>query len=111
MLSLLRRVSFRDYRAAPGRLCLIIGGISTGVALIAALGIVNQSVVTNFRTMLERAAGKASLQVVLGMGEVGFDEALVERVASDAGVEQAIGLVRGTLASTDGSGEVLQLFG
>ena len=34
----------------------MLGGIASGVALIAALGIINESVVANFRTMLERAA-------------------------------------------------------
>jgi putative ABC transport system permease protein len=111
MLTLLRMVSARDYRAAPARLALIVGGIGSGVALIAALGIINASVIANFRAMLERAAGKAALQVVLGTGEVGFPESTVDLVKQDAGVQQAFGLTRGTLASTDGSGEVLQLFG
>ena len=111
MLSLLRTVSARDYRAAPGRLALMLGGIASGVALIAALGIINQSVVANFRTMLERAAGKASLQVTLGTGEVGFDESLVQTVAADPSVAQAFGFIRGTLIAADQSGEVLQLFG
>jgi putative ABC transport system permease protein len=111
MLELLRRISLRDYRAAPGRLGLMIAGIATGVALIAALDIVNGSVVTNFRTMLERAAGKAALQVTLGTGEVGFAEELVGAVAAEGKVAQAFGFLRGTLGVADGSGEVVQLFG
>src|SRR5947209_8833247 len=111
MLGLLRTVSARDYRAAPGRLALMLGGIASGVALIAALGIINVSVIANFQAMLERAAGKAALQVTLGTGEVGFDESLAELVATDPAVAQAFGFVRGTLAATDQSGEVLQLFG
>ena len=111
MLGLLRTVSARDYRAAPGRLALMLGGIASGVALIAALGIINESVVANFRTMLERAAGKAALQVTLGTGEVGFDESLVQIVGADPGVAHAFGFIRGTLAAADQSGEVLQLFG
>src|SRR3989454_3939361 len=111
MLGLLRTVSARDYRAAPGRLALMLGGIASGVALIAALGIINESVVANFRTTLERAAGKATLQVTLGTGEVGFDESLVQIVGADPGVAQAFGFIRGTLVAADHSGEVLQLFG
>src|SRR2546426_9781876 len=111
MLGLLRTVSARDYRAAPGRLALMLGGIASGVALIAALGIINESVVANFRTMLERAAGKAALQVTLGTGEVGFDESLVQTIAAVPGVAQAFGFTRGTLVAADQSGEVLQLFG
>jgi putative ABC transport system permease protein len=107
----LLRTSWRSYRAAPGRGVLMIGGIAVGVALIAALGIINVSVVSNFRAMLERAAGKAALQVELGTGEIGFDEATVEQVATDPDVEHAFAMVRGTLHASDGSGEVLQLFG
>jgi putative ABC transport system permease protein len=111
VLTLLRLVSVRDYRGAPGRLALIVGGIGSGVALIAALGIINASVIANFRAMLERAAGKAALQVVLGTGEVGFDESLVDVVAADPAVEHAFGLARGTLAASDDSGDVLEVFG
>src|SRR5438046_8545147 len=109
MLGPLRTVSARDYRAAPGRLALMLGGIASGVALIAALGIINVSVIANFRTMLERAAGKAALQISLGTGEVGFDESLVEVAAADPAVDRAFGLTRGTLVATAESGEVLQL--
>src|SRR5437899_7113555 len=99
MLGLLRTVSARDYRAAPGRLALMLGGIASGVALIAALGIINESVIANFRAMLERAAGKAALQVTLGTGEVGFDESLVDVAATDPTVERAFGRTRGPLAA------------
>jgi putative ABC transport system permease protein len=111
MIGLLRTVSLRDYRAAPGRLALMIGGIASGVALVSALGIINHSVLANFRATLEQAAGKAALQVGLGTGEVGFDEGVVGLVAADPGVEHAFGLVRGTLAAADRPGEALQLFG
>jgi putative ABC transport system permease protein len=111
MWQLLRRVSLRDYAAAPGRLTLMVGGIAVGVSLIAALGIINASVLSNFRTSLERAAGKAALQVALGTGEIGFDEATLATVSADPDVEHAFGVSRGTLVATDVSGEVLQLFG
>lgn len=103
--------SWRRYRLDPSRLALMVGGIALGVALIAALDIVNASVVANFRSMLERAAGKAALQVELGTGEVGFDEAVAAAVATDPDVAHAFGMVRGSLHAANGSGEVLQLFG
>ncbi len=104
-------MSVRDYAAAPMRLVLMVGGIAAGVALIAALGIINVSVLANFRASLERAAGKAALQVVLGTGEVGFDESVAEIVARDPDVAHAFGLVRGWLAATDETGDTVQLFG
>lgn len=111
VLVLLRTVSWPAYRATLGRLALVLGGLALGVALIAALGIINASVLANFRTTLEQVAGKASLQVELGTGEVGFPEATLDQVRADPGVEHAFGMVRGTLHATDGSGEVVQLFG
>lgn len=111
LLHLLRRVSWRSYRATPARLLLVVGGIAAGVALLAAITLVNASVLANFRTMLERTAGKAALQIQLGTGEIGFDEAIVDVAAADPDVAHAFGLVRGTLHASEGSGEVLQLFG
>ncbi|MGH7789618.1 MAG: FtsX-like permease family protein [Candidatus Binatia bacterium] len=108
---LLRTMSWPSYRAAPGRLALIIGGIAAGVALLAAIGLVNASVLANFRTMVERTAGRAALQVVLGTGEIGFDDAALGVVGADPDVRHAFGMVRGSLHAADGSGEVLQLFG
>jgi putative ABC transport system permease protein len=104
-------VSWPDHRNAPARLTLMVGGIAAGVALIAALGIINASVLANFVAMLEKSAGKAALQVELGTGEVGFDESVVDVVRETDTVRQAFGLVRGTLHAADGSGEVLHLFG
>lgn len=111
MWRLLCTVSVPAYRAAPGRLLLLLVGIGAGVALVAGLGIVNASVLANFRTSLERAAGRAALQVVLGTGEAGFPEAVAGAVAQDAGVLHAFPLVRGTLAPVERPGETLQLFG
>lgn len=111
MIRLLRSVSLRDYRAAPMRLVLMVVGIAAGVGLIAALGIINVSVLANFRASLERVAGKAALQVVLGTGEVGFDESAAAIVARDPDVLHAFGLVRGWLAAVDQTGDTLQLFG
>ena len=111
ILRLLRTLSWRSYRATPARLALVIGGIAAGVALLVAIGLINASVLTNFRTMLERTAGKAALQIELGTGEIGFDEATVAVAEADPDVEHAFGMVRGTLHASDGSGEVLQLFG
>jgi len=111
MLALLRRMSARDYVSAPMRLGLMVGGIASGIALIAALGIINRSVLANFRAMLERAAGKAELEVTLGTGEIGFAESVAETVRADHAVAAAVPLVRGTLGLPDSPGETLQLFG
>jgi putative ABC transport system permease protein len=111
MFRLLRTVSWPTYRATPGRLLLVLSGLALGVSLIAAIGIINASVLANFRASLEQSAGKAALQIQLGTGEVGFPDTIAEDVAHDPAVLHAVGMVRGTLHAGDGSGEVLQLFG
>jgi hypothetical protein len=90
-------VSWPSYRANPARLALVIGGIAAGVSLFAAIGLINASVLANFRNMLERTAGKAALQIELGTGEIGFDESVLETIGKVDGVANAFGMVRGTL--------------
>ncbi len=109
IVGLLRMLSWPSYRATPARIALVGGGIAAGVALLAAIGLINASVLANFRTMVERTAGKAALQIELGTGEIGFDEAAVDLAAADPAVRHAFAMVRGTLHAADGSGEVLQL--
>lgn len=111
MLTLLREVSAEQYRAHPLRCALMIGSMAAGVALIAALDIVNTSVLAHFRNTIEQMAGKAQLQVAVGTGEIGFDEAVVDQVAADSAVRRAFGLVKGTLVTADARRDVLQLIG
>jgi putative ABC transport system permease protein len=111
MLRLLREVSVQQYRARPFRCALMVGSMAAGVALIAALDIVNVSVLAHFRATVEQVAGSAHLQVALGTGEVGFDESVVDLVAEDPGVRHAFGLVKGSLVSPEAHREVLQLIG
>jgi putative ABC transport system permease protein len=111
MLTLLREVGVQQYRARPFRCALMIGSMAAGVALIAALDIVNVSVLAHFRRTIEQVAGRAELQVALGTGEVGFDESTTDLIASDPDVRHAFGLVKGTLVSSDERRDVLQLIG
>ena len=111
MLRLIRRVSLPQLSASWGRTALIVGGIATGVSLIVAISIINTSVVRSIRRTIELIAGPAALEVVLGVGEVGFDERAADVVRSDPDVAAAIPLVRGTIAVADDPAETLQLFG
>ena len=111
MLRLLRKVSLPQLSASWGRTALIVGGIATGVSLIVAIGIINTSVVRSIRRTIELIAGPAALEVVLGVGEVGFDQRAADIVRSDPDVAAAIPLVRGTITLADDPAETLQLFG
>ncbi len=111
MLTLLRHVSWPELRARPGRVSLFVVAIAIGVALLTAIGISNESVLTHFTDDVGRIAGRADLQVTFGTGEVGFPEAALEVVTQQPGVANALGLVRGSLALPNDSGAVLELFG
>jgi putative ABC transport system permease protein len=106
-----RKLSIPQFRSAPGRAGLVVGGIATGVALIVAIDIVNTSVLANFRRSVEAMAGPASLEVTLSAGEVGFPEGVIDRVREDPGVEAAVPIVQGTVTLETAHGEVLRLFG
>ncbi|HEY2389488.1 MAG TPA: FtsX-like permease family protein [Candidatus Binatia bacterium] len=111
MLRLLRQISVPYLRASWGRTVLIAGGITTGVALIVAITVINASVLANFRRTVELMAGPAALEVTLGVGELGFAESTIETVRADPDVAAAMPLVRGTVALADDPSETLQLFG
>ena len=111
MVGLLRTISLPHLRANWGRSALVIGGTATGVALIVAINIINVSVIDNFRRTIETIAGPASLEVTLGIGEIGFLENSVEIVREDSQVVAAVPLVRGTLGFADRPHETLALFG
>jgi len=111
MLRLLRQVSVPQLRASWGRTLLVAGGITTGVALIVAISIINTSVLASFRRTIEVMAGPAALEVTLGVGEIGFAESTIETVRADPEVAAAMPLVRGTIALADDPSESLQLFG
>src|SRR5207247_9436198 len=101
VLRLLRKVSLPQLSASWGRTALIVGGIATGVSLIVAIGIINTSVVRSIRRTIELIAGPAALEVVLGVGEVGFDQRAADIVRADPGVAAAIPLGRGTITLAD----------
>jgi putative ABC transport system permease protein len=104
-------VSLNQFRASWGRGGLVVGGIATGVSLIVAINVLNTSVLAAFRQTIESVAGAAALQVTLGLGEVGFDEAVVDIVRADPDVAAAVPLVRGTISLADDPRQTLQLFG
>jgi putative ABC transport system permease protein len=111
VVRLFRKLSLAQLRENAGRTALVLGGIAVGVALIVAIRIVNESVLAGFTRTLEEIAGPADLQVVLGIGEVGFSQDVVETVRGDPGVAAAVPLVRGTAALAAEPGVTLQIFG
>lgn len=111
VLRLLRLISYAQLRTSWGRTVLVIGGITTGVALMVAIAVINTSVLGNLLQTIDLIAGPAQLEVTLGVGEIGFDETIAERVRADRDVAAAVPLVRGFIALADDTTAALQLFG
>jgi putative ABC transport system permease protein len=111
VLRLLRLISYPQLRASWGRTALVVGGIATGVSLIVAINVINTSVLANVHRTIDLMAGPAALEVTLGVGEIGFQETVIDAVRADPDVLVAVPLVRGTISVADDSNETLHLFG
>src|SRR5581483_6031118 len=111
MLRLFRHISLPQLRTSAGRTGVVVGGVAIGISLVVAINIINTSVLANFRQSIELVAGPASLEVTLGVGEVGFPEDWVKTVRADPDVAAVVPLLRGTVALADDPRETLQLFG
>ena len=111
MLRLIRKISVPQLRASWGRTLLVIGGVAIGVALIAAINVINTTVLTNFQRTLESIAGPAELEVLFGTGEIGFAETVLDTVRTHPDVQVAIPVVRGAVRRAGDAGEALQLLG
>jgi putative ABC transport system permease protein len=94
MLHLMRWISLRYLRAAPGRTLLTLFGISLGVCVVFAIDVVNTSVVGSFKNTIDSASGKTALTV--GDDGTGVDEALLERVRAVPGVLAAAPVIEET---------------
>ncbi len=108
---LFRYISRPELQARPIRSVLMAGTVAVGVALLTAMHVATESIVTGFAADLERLAGKAQLQVTFGTGETGFEEDLLVKVAALPAVSQAAGLVRGQVTFEDEPRETVELFG
>src|ERR1043165_743516 len=104
------RIPFCFLRASSARLLLTIGALASGVALVCAIDLVNQSVLTAFVEVIDAMAGRAALQVTTGVSGL-FPEDLAETVAKVPGVELAVPIVSASAFVTDGTGEILTVHG
>jgi putative ABC transport system permease protein len=111
VLRLLRLISYPQLRASWGRTLLVVGGIATGVALMVAINVINVSILDNLRRTIDRVAGKAELEITLGVGELGMDDSVLAVAQTSPAVQAALPLVRGSVALADDPSTTLLLFG
>jgi putative ABC transport system permease protein len=108
---LLRYISVPELRSRPIRSVLMIGTITTGVALLTAMHVATDSIVSGFASDLQRLGGRADLQVTFGTGETGFPEDWVTKIAAQPYVEQAAALIHSQVTFEDGKPDTVELFG
>jgi putative ABC transport system permease protein len=90
------------------RTLLTLAGIVLGVAVFVGMHTANQSVLFAFQKTIDRIAGATQLQV--SAGEIGFDEAILEKVQAVPGVRVAVPVIEATVnTGLAGQGNLLIL--
>jgi putative ABC transport system permease protein len=107
-MKLFRLLSWPYLRKHFFRWTLTITGIVLGVAVYVGMNSVNESVKGAFSETVQRLAGETQLQVT--SGEVGFDEAVLERVQGVSEVGIAVPVIEATAdTGLPGQGSLLIL--
>lgn len=103
-------MALEHVRAGFGRMVLSVLAVALGVALVAALRLMNGAVLASFLETVDALAGRAALTITAGDGFT-FPEEITEAVAAVPGVNLAVPLVRSVAFPDDGSGELLSVYG
>jgi len=107
-MMLLRLITWPYVKQHILRCLLTTAGIVLGVAVFVGMHTANQSVLYAFNKTVDRIAGATQLQVTAG--EPGFDEEILERVQSTAGVDAAVPVIEATVQTgIEGQGNLLIL--
>ena len=104
------RMPLRFLRGGYMWLALTVVALASGVALVAAIDLVNRAVLRAFVEIIDTMAGRAALQVSAGEGAL-FAEEVAERVRAVPGVEIAVPVVEATAFVADESGELITIQG
>jgi putative ABC transport system permease protein len=100
----------RFLRGRRVELALAVVALTIAVAFVCTVDLVNRATLVSFAEVIDRMAGRASLQV--SAGEAGlFPEDVAATVARVSGVELAVPVVSATAFLADGRGELLTVLG
>lgn len=88
-MSQLLFLSARYWRRRAGRGAVTVFGVALGVALLVAVGLINDSILRGYERLAEALAGRAHLEV-RALHPQGMDVEWLERVREGAGVEAAV---------------------
>ncbi|MFN8644165.1 MAG: ABC transporter permease [Candidatus Binatia bacterium] len=100
------RMPRRFLRGGVGRLALTVLALACGVALVAALDLVNRAVLRGFVEIIDGMAGRATLQVTVEDSGA-FPESLAADVGAVAGVRQVVAVVTATAFTVGDPAEAL----
>jgi len=101
LFALVRYVSIRYVIAAPVRSLLTLFGVALGVAMVIGMTSVNDAILASFREMVDRAGGRADLEV-LG-DESGVPQELVDQLVDRKDIAHiSARLEKTTLVGTEG---------
>jgi putative ABC transport system permease protein len=104
MLSLLRFVSWPEWRAHPLRHATALLAVALGVALAFAVHLINASALAEFSSALRQVEGRPDLEL-RARDRGGFDEALYARVAAAPQVAAASPVIEIDSYAVDARGE------
>lgn len=104
------RMPLRFLRGGYMWLALTVVALASGVALVAAIDLVNRAVLRAFVEIIDTMAGRAALQVSAGEGAL-FPEDVADKVRAVPGVEVAVPVVEATAFVADESGELITVQG
>ena len=109
--NLFRYIALRHLMSRPSRAILTTLGVAFGIALYAAIAIINHSTRNSMKESIEAVAGKAKLSISAGVA--GFPEDRLEIIRNVPGVKTAVPMIEsraffeGATESADG----LQILG
>ena len=89
MNGMMRALAISYLRSKLRRSVVTLLGVALGVMMVAAVALSTAAISSNYRSILQGSAGRASLQVALA-GTQGFDEAIRDEVAGVEGVRVAV---------------------
>src|SRR5919197_5255956 len=95
------RMARRFTRGGAVPLALTVLAVAWGVALVVGVNLANRAVLRAFVEVIDTMAGRAALEVVAGEGGL-FPEDVAAGVASVAGVELALPVVKAMAFTLDG---------
>lgn len=70
LISLVKALLIRPALRRPVRFALTIAGVASGIAVLTAIHLANQSSINSFRDSIEKVAGKATHQIISPTGDL-----------------------------------------